>query len=215
MHKQTFLLGILLVLASVLLIGYNFTIDGPGPGEPGFMEESKSRRNTHIAGMGILLLGGLLIGVSKAMKKAAENGRSLIDEMIDMQGPPTPKSKTKTIVVEGDGNTVESNKKNTNINQTITTSKGNPSQKKDTPLQSNFKELIRINKLEDCFEQLIDYFESTGNRQAKNDVLALDVRHYKNQRLLNTNTGDRESIKIEEAKITEALIFLIDQEVQE
>lgn len=79
MHKPTFLLGILLIIAAVLLWGYNLTIDRPGPGEPGFWEEGKSEAHTHLAGMGILLLGGLLIGISKAMKKTAENGRSLID----------------------------------------------------------------------------------------------------------------------------------------
>jgi hypothetical protein len=85
MHQPTFLLGVLLVISSFLLFGYNFTSGGNG--------------STHLVGIGILLCGGLLIGISKAMRKAAENVRSLIDEMIDMQGTPKPKSKTKTIIV--------------------------------------------------------------------------------------------------------------------
>lgn len=214
MYKQTFLLGILLVIGSALLIGYDFTIDRPGPGEPGFWESSKSQRNTHMVGGGILLLGGLLIGISKAMKKAAQNGRSLIDEMIDIQGTPTPKSKTKTIIVDTYGNTVDSNKKNTRISQQASRTLTSSGQSSATFILSEFKVLIGENKSAECLEQMRAYFQNTGNKSALNDVIHLNSRLRENEDRYNAGLIDDEQRNREKVKISRAILDLIDHEIE-
>jgi hypothetical protein len=108
MYKKIFIVGLLMLMGSIIFIGYNFLQiftsfermqKGIIPNEGIFHKFSN-----HIYGIGGVTAGSIAMIIAKFMKKAAEKGLSVID-MILSHNDKVTEINNETII-NGDGNNV-------------------------------------------------------------------------------------------------------------
>lgn len=217
MYKLVFFLGLIIFIGSILLIGGNFMSGGPNPGDPNFMQEANKLGNIHLIGMGLLLLGGMLMGLSAVMKKAKESGNSILDEMLNASSNANQgkiiNQGNNTFFVVGENNVIESNHENAISDQNPTGKIAREKAQKKELMLTEWKELIGRNKIEECIKLLIEYFKRVGNKSALNDVIQFKSRLRENEDRYNNNLIDDEFSNRERAKISRAILELMDNEI--
>lgn len=208
MYRKTFIIGLLTVFAAIALAGYNLF----SAAELDTVKEHNENGvfQKHLISMGLLIVGGILISISKAQKSAAEKGENGIDHFLDQLG--TPASKVKNINISGNNNQVDSNKRN--INTGLNTSKYQQMSVLSHTEYSNFKDLIIQNKFEECFESMTTVFMANNDKDALNMIINLNSQYRANQDKYNSNLINVTTSNREKSRITNALLELIDQKIE-
>lgn len=199
MHQKTFIIALTMVIGSFAIMIFSST---------------SHDTNLYPVGMGLMIFGGILLAVSKAEKNASSKGGSILDELIEMLGNPTPKSKTKNINIDGDGNIVDSYKKNTTTNEVPTPKyKSMPVGEEEIPFNTSLKDLIATNKSSECLEQMREHFKSNDNKTALKAVIQLRSRLRENDDRYDSGLINDELRNREKDKIRHAILNLIDHEI--
>ncbi len=162
--------------------------------------------------MGLLVGGGMIISLSKAMKSASEKGESILDHFMGQFGAPATKIKNNMVV--GNNNQVDSNKRNQVSNYGSGPAATGRQAGAVSAQYSKLKDLVMRNKLEECFQTMRQIFQSDGNKSALNSLINLSSQFNANEDRFNNGLIETNASNQEKNRIRKALLDLIDQEIE-